>query len=200
MELLGAPASPFVRMARMVAWEAGLKDELAFTVVTTTALETDARLAAVNPLGKIPALIRPSGAALYDSRVICRFLNDQASAGLYPDARLWEVLTLEATAHGMAEAAVLMVYERRLRPEVEQSEAWIAAQWEKVTRALDAVEARWMSHLGGPLDASHIALAATLGYLDFRHGARDWRLGRPALAAWFQRAAEWEAFVATAPA
>jgi glutathione S-transferase len=140
---------------------------------------------ALNPLGKIPTLERAGGPALYDSRVICRYLDDLAGGRLYPEKpRLWETLTLEATAHGVAEAAVLMVYEERLRPEEARSEAWVEGQWAKVARALDALEARWMSHLAGPLDMGQIATGCALGYLDFRHGRRDWRAGRPALAAW----------------
>lgn len=62
-----------------------------------------------NPLGKLPALTRPDGPAIYDSRVICRYLDARADSGLYPDRTLWETLTLEATADGIMDAAVLMV-------------------------------------------------------------------------------------------
>ncbi len=199
MELLSAAASPFVRMAVVAAHETGLIDQITLRDVTTTALETAPEVASANPVGKIPTLIRPEGAALYDSRVICRYLDSRADAGLYPENRLWEVLTLEATAHGAAEAAVLMVYERRLRPEVQQSDGWIEAQWTKVTRALDAIESRWMSHLHGRKDMAHIALACTLGYLDFRHAPRNWRATRPELAAWYAKAAEWPSMQATPP-
>ena len=70
----------------------------------------------------------------------------------------------------------------------------------KVARALDTIEARWISHLAGPLDAAQIALGCALGYLDFRHGERGWRSGRPALAAWDARFAERPAMQATRPA
>jgi hypothetical protein len=76
-----------------------------------------------------------------------------------------------------------MVYETRVRPEEIRYPTWVEAQWTKIQRALDAIEARWMSHLNGPLDMGHIAVGAALGYLDFRHGARDWRKGRETLAA-----------------
>ncbi len=139
----------------------------------------------LNPLGKIPALALDDGRVLYDSRVICRYLDGISGAGLYPTSeKLWDTLVLEATADGMLEAAVLMVYEVRLRPEAAQSPAWIEAQWAKVARALDHLEKMWLDHLRGPLDMGQIAIGSALGYLDFRLGERNWRDGRPGLAAW----------------
>ena len=115
--------------------------------------------------------------------MITRFLDARAGGRLYPEPpRLWETLTLEATADGIAEAALLMVYEDRLRPEDARSAAWVEAQWGKVARALDAVEARWIAHLAGPLDCGQIALGCALGYLDFRHADRAWRGGAAGLA------------------
>ncbi|MEM6478490.1 MAG: glutathione S-transferase [Pseudomonadota bacterium] len=200
MELVHSGASPFVRMALAMAHETGLADQITLRQVKTSPLESAREALAANPLGKIPALIRPDGATLYDSRVICRYLDARGGAGLYPEARLWEVLTLEATAHGIAEAAVLMIYEKRLRPAEAQSEAWIEAQWGKVTGGLDALEARWMSHLHGPLDASQIAVACALGYLDFRHSDREWKATRPGLAAWQGKMSARPSMIATAPA
>ena len=153
-----------------------------------------------NPLGKIPTLERDDGPALYDSRVICRYLDDLAGGRLYPEKpRLWETLTLEATGDGIMEAAVLMVYEERTRPEEQRFAPWVEGQWAKIARALDALEARWLAHLAGPLDAGQIAVGCALGYVDFRHAARDWRAGRPGLAAWEARFAARPAMQATRP-
>ena len=199
MQLIGSPLSPFVRKARVLLHESGLDDSVEVVNLSTTPLETDPRAAAANPLGKIPALVRAEGATLYDSRVITRYLDDLAGGGFYPVARLWEVLTLEATAEGIMEAAVLITYEARFRPEELRHGPWVEAQWAKIARALDAVEGRWMSHLAGPPDMSHIALGCALGYLDFRHGARDWRDGQPGLADWFAGFAQRESMTRTAP-
>jgi glutathione S-transferase len=153
-----------------------------------------------NPLGKVPALERPDGPALYDSRVICQYLDARAGAGLYPEgARRWDTLTVEATGDGILDAALLMVYEGRLRPEELRFAPWVEGQWAKVDRALDALETRWMAHLQGPLEAGQIAVACALGYLDFRHGARGWRSGRPHLAAWYAGFAERPSMQATIP-
>lgn len=199
MQLVASPLSPFVRKVRVLLIEAGLTDQVEVVNVTTTPLETDAQAAAANPLGKIPALIREGGATLYDSRVITRYLDTQAGGGFYPPARLWEVLTLEATAEGMMEAAVTMAYEGRFRPADKQHPPWVEAQWAKIVRALDAIEARWMSHLAGPLDMSHVATACALGYLDFRHDARTWRKGCPSLEAWYTQFSRRESMTVTAP-
>lgn len=198
MKLYHNAASPFVRKVRIVLAETGQSAELVDVFITPTA--PGDQVPAANPLGKIPALERESGATLYDSRVICRYLDDMAGGGLYPDApRLWETLTLEATADGLMDAAILMVYEGRVRPEEIRYPDWVEAQWTKVTRGLDAIEARWMSHLAGPFDMAQIAMGCALAYLDFRHGDRDWRSGRPALAAWYAAFAERPSMQATRP-
>ncbi|WP_424972389.1 glutathione S-transferase family protein [Dinoroseobacter sp. S76] len=200
MELLGATASPFVRKVRTLLAETDYDDKVTFTPVTAAAVgQADAALTAANPLGKIPVLLRTDGPAVYDSRVICRYLDAHFSLDAYPEARLWEVLTLEATADAMMEAGVLMVYEARFRPEEKQFDGWVEGQWTKIERALDVIEGRWMSHLTGPKDMSHIAIGCALGYLDFRHGARDWRATRPELAAWAESFLQTEAMLATAP-
>ena len=184
MKLLMAGPSPFARKACVVVKETGQEEDVAF--VTTVAAPGGAEdvLKAANPLGKIPALVRDDGPTVYDSRVICRFLNARAGAHLYPDGN-FDTLILEATAHGMMEAAVLIVYEMRFRPEEQQSAKWMEAQWEKVADALDAIEHRWMSHLAGEIDIAHIAVGCALGYLDLRHSHRNWRDGRPNLVSWY---------------
>lgn len=156
MKLISADASPFARKCRILIHEAGLGDRVEVVSLTTTPINTDPQVASANPAGKIPALLRDSGPALYDSRVITRYLDEISGAGLYPQARIWEVLTLEATADAMMDAAVLMVYEHRVRPADKVDEGWIEAQWAKITRSLNALDARWMSHLSGPLDMAQI--------------------------------------------
>ncbi|MGR3636900.1 MAG: glutathione S-transferase [Shimia sp.] len=199
MQLIHSPASPFVRKVRVTLAETDQTGDVDLVRVQTTALSTADEAAAANPLGKIPALVRPDGPAIYDSRVICRFLVARAGADLYPEERLWDVLTLEATADGILESAVSMVYEKRLRPADMVFGDWIEAQWGKVSGALDAVNDRWMSHLHGPLDMGQIAISCALGYLDFRHGDRDWRQGRDNLVAWYETFGARDSMVATAP-
>lgn len=197
MQLISAPASPFVRKVRVMLIETGQQADVEIITVTTSPVAPSPEVSTANPLSKIPALIRPDGPALYDSRVITRFLDARAGAGLYPEARIWEVLTLEATGDAIMEAAVLMTYEMRLRPEDKQDHSWVEAQWGKISGALDALNSRWMSHLAGPLDMGQISVACALGYLDLRHDARSWRKGHDALDDWFAVFSNRPAFLET---
>lgn len=200
MQLFHSAASPFVRIVNVLLHETGQTDRVELLNEKVTPLDKLNAATAHNPLGKVPTLIRDDGPALYDSRVICRYLDALVEGGFYPEgSRQWETLTLEATAHGITEAALAMVYERRTRPENEQSPGWIEAQWVKASRALDAVEERWMSHLSGPIDMAHIAMGCALGYLDLRLGDRNWREGRPQLAAWFETFSQRDSMQATIP-
>lgn len=200
MKLYHAPASPFVRKVMVLLHEVGAVDRVTLIPAAGNPLDPGTLPVDRNPLGKIPALERPDGPALYDSRVITRYLDQLLDARLYPAApQLWDTLTIEATGDGIAEAAVLMRYEMHLRPEAARSADWIEAQWQKVTRALAVLEDRWMSHLAGPIDMGQVAVGCALGYLDFRHGDRDWRSRHPALAAWHAAFAERPAMRATAP-
>lgn len=199
MKLYHAPASPFVRKVMVLLHEAGATDRVTLVPVSGTPLDPGTMPVDRNPLGKIPALERPDGPTLYDSRVITRYLDDLLQTGLYPPApHLWETLTLEATGDGIAEAALLMRYEMHVRPEASRSPEWAEGQWRKVDRALSAVEDRWASHLAGPLDIGQIALGCALGYLDLRHAGRNWQAAHPALAAWWTGFAARPAMAATA--
>lgn len=200
MKLYHAPASPFVRKVMVLLHEAGAADRVEIVPVMGTPIEPGTLPVDRNPLGKIPALERPDGPTLYDSRVICRYLDDLLGAGFYPAApHLWDTLVLEATADGIADAAVSMRYEVSVRPPEHRSPDWVEAQWAKIDRALAAVEARWMSHLRGPLDMGQVALGCALGYVDFRHAERDWQRGHPELAAWWATFAARPSLQATSP-
>ncbi len=200
MQLLVSPASPFVRKVRVLIREAKLMDTVEEIDVSTTPMNSAPDVVAANPIGKIPALIRADGPGIYDSRVITRFLDDLAGTDLYPQSRIWEILTLEATADGIMDAAVSMTYEARLRPQEKQSSEWIEAQWAKAARGIAAVNSRWMSHLTGPLNIGQIAMACALSYVDLRHDDRGWRNGNEALANWHADFAARDSMVATKPA
>jgi glutathione S-transferase len=200
LKLHQSPTSPYVRKVLVLLHETGQLGDVELLMAGGTPVDPGTMPLAQNPLGKIPALERDDGSALYDSRVICRFLDHRAGGKLYPEApRLWDTMTLEATADGILDAAILMVYEGRIRPEPKRFEAWVEGQWAKVIRALDALEDRWIAHLRGPLDIGQIATGCALGYLDFRHGNRDWRPNRPELAAWYADFTKRPSMEATVP-
>lgn len=188
MQLAYSPTSPYVRKVMVLLHETKQLDDVSLQEQSGTPLAPAKGLLPQNPLGKVPALERPDGPTLYDSRVICAYLDDRAGGKLYGfGARHWDTLTLEATADGILDAALLMVYETRLRPENMRMDAWVDGQWDKIARACAALNTRWMSHLSGPLDMGQIAVGCALGYVDFRLDARGWRKGNDALAAWYEK-------------
>ncbi|MCT8158738.1 glutathione S-transferase [Pseudoruegeria sp. SHC-113] len=199
MRLYFSQTSPYVRKVMVLLHETEQLEAVELVPASGTPLAPAEGLGAANPLTKVPALERPDGPTLYDSRVITQFLNARAGATLYPQARYFDVLTLEATGDGITDAALLMVYETRLRREEIRFPEWVEGQWSKIERALDVLNTRWMSHLNGPLDAGQISVACALGYLDFRHDARNWRQGRDALAAWFEAFSNRASMVQTRP-
>lgn len=199
MKLYYSPTSPYVRKVTVLILEAGIEGVERVTA-TGTPIDPGTLPIDRNPLGKVPALDRPDGPTLYDSRVICRYLDALFDAGLYPGPpRLWDTLTLEATADGILDAALLMIYEIRIRPEDKRHAPWVEAQWAKIDRALNAIERQWMPHLSDSIDIGQIAVACALGYLDFRHDTRNWRGDRPHLAAWDATFARRPSMMATRP-
>lgn len=198
--LYTSPTTPFGRKITVQIREAGLVDSVKIKEVSGTPLAPGSLPTDVNPLGKIPALEMNDGSVIYDSRVISRYLDEISGASLYPDVPyLWETLTLEATADGILDAGLLMAYELRLRPEANRFPEWLEAQYAKVVRALDTIEGQWMELLYRPLDMGQIAMGCALGYLDLRHGVRNWRAGRPRLAQWEAEFSKRPSMVATRP-
>ena len=181
MILRSAPPSPFGRKVKIAAAMLGLRDEI--EVVVTDTLDAADPIRAQNPLGKIPALILDNGQVLYDSRVIVDYLDHRAGGGrLIPadGATRFRVLTAQALADGLMEAAILQVYETRFRDAEKHEPRWIEHQAGKVERALAAFEA---APPAGARTVADIALACALGYLDLRF-SDAWRGGHPTLATW----------------
>jgi glutathione S-transferase len=153
-----------------------------------------------NPSGKIPALIDDDGNAIYDSAVICAFVDAKAANKHHPEAPLlWRALTLQATVSGILDAAILIVYEHRVRPEELQFPAWIDGQRSKIDRGLDAIETNWIDHLNGPVNVGSIAVGCMCGYFDFRPLFDGWRGNRPKLAAWYDDFSKRPSMMATQP-
>lgn len=199
MQLFTNPFSPFCRKIEVILHEVGQSDAMTMTTVSGNPNDVGTLPITINPVGKIPTLVRDDGPAIYDSRVISRYLDDRFSAGLYPAAGLWDILTLEATGDAICDAAVLIVYEARTRPAEIRHEPFVTGQWAKIERSLDMLETRGMGLLSGPLNAGQVSVGCALGYLDLRHGERNWRAARPQLAAWFERFSTRPSMLATRP-
>ncbi|MCX5577007.1 glutathione S-transferase N-terminal domain-containing protein [Kaistia terrae] len=178
--LRSSPASPFGRKVKIAAHHLGLTDRIDI-VAADTSDPTDV-LRQQNPLGKIPALILEDGTVLYDSRVILEYLDHLAGSGkIIPNEaeKRYPTLAIQALADGIADAALLLVYEGRWRDEALQSATWKTHQQEKIQRGLAAAEAL---PLDGTVDVSSIALVCMLGYLDLRFAGK-WRADHPRLVA-----------------
>ena len=201
MKLRYSPASPYVRKCMVLAHETGLAGRL--EIVPTVTADPKSGLAEDNPLGKIPALITGEGDTLFDSPVVCEYLDSlHGGAKLFPASgkARWTALRRQALADGLLDAALLRRYES-MRPANEQSPAWDAKQKATIGRALDVLEAE-AERLGdpaGPVDIGLIAIGCALGYLDFRFAKDEWRSGRPKLARWFEGFAKRPSMAATTP-
>ncbi len=200
MKLIFSGTSPFVRKVSVMLLETGLEDRVEKQTVAITPMTPGDVVPSANPLGKVPCLIPNKGAPLFDSRVITRYLDTRHSGPkLYPEgAALWPVLTLEAMADGMLDAAVLMTYEQRLRTDAQKSPEWIEAQWLKISRAVAHLNENMVAL--EPMTMASISVACALGYLDFRHDNRQWRAMAPKLAAWEKGFAKRPSMLATMPA
>ncbi len=182
LTLRSSPASPFGRKVKISADLLGLMDRIQVTHADT--FDPNEVLRRQNPLGKIPVLVLEDGTALYDSRVIVEYLDHLAGGGrIIPSGEArFMALRQQALADGIQDAALLQVYESRLRPEDRRERSWIEHQEGKVQRGLAYAEA-YLSQPAAILHVGHIALACALGYLDLRMGGR-WRDAHPQLVAW----------------
>lgn len=185
MKLRYAPTSPYVRKVMIVAIEGGLADRIEKIATSALPVKPNDELKAENPLVKVPSLTTDSGEVLYDSPVICEYLDSLHSATKLfpaPGPARWTALRRQALGDGILDAAILSRYEMTVRPKELQWGPWIDGQMRKVRGALDALEGE---RLDGPLDIGRITIGCALGYLDFRFGDENWRQSRPRLAAWF---------------
>ena len=179
MKLFTAPTSPFARKVLACAIARGVEHQITLLPAKGEAAE----LAAANPLGKLPCLVTDDGVALYDSRVICEFLDTVGSVfPMFPQhGPRFRALRLQALGDGIADAAVLRRGEAG-RPFEPARDTVMAVQKGKVDRSLDVLES---DPPGSHVDIGSLAVACALGYLDFRFPAEPWRDGRPKLTAWY---------------
>jgi glutathione S-transferase len=199
MRLYFNPASPYVRKVRVTAHELGLDGRIELIGITLTPVNPHDGLRSNNPLGKIPALITDEGATLYDSPVICEYLEALAGGHrIFPAAGAlrWTALRRQALADGIMDAAVLTRYEQAVRPQELRWQDWVDGQLLKIRTALDALE---RENLEGAFDIGAISIACALGYLDLRFASEGWRTTRPRLAAWLAAIGARPSLAATVP-
>ncbi|WP_144637677.1 glutathione S-transferase [Bordetella genomosp. 13] len=185
MKLFHSPSSPYVRKCLVVALELGLDGRIERLPAAANPITRDQTIVPVNPLGKVPTLVTDDGLALFDSRVICEYLDAQGGGRMFPAGQSrWAALANQALGDGLLDAALLVRYEVGPRPEALRWEDWIRGQHEKITSCLERLE-KLAPGFGDTLDIGTITLGCALGYLDFRFASMDWRAKYPATAKWF---------------
>lgn len=201
MKLHYSPASPYARKVLMCAVELGMRDRIELVPVSVSPTAPNAMVAAHNPLMKVPTLERDGGAPLFDSAVICEYLDVLGRGALFPreGERRWEALRLQALADGVMDAALLLRYETFARPEPLRWSEWIAGQRLKTAQALDHLDVQRRDP-GQPLHIGDITIACALGYLDLRFADDKWRDRCANLARWFDTISKRESFRSTSPA
>jgi glutathione S-transferase len=199
MQLYFSATSPYARKVRISAQELGLGEKIELISITLTPVSPHEALRSSNPLGKIPVLITDDGDSLYDSPVICEYLDALAGGNrIFPAAAAarWRALRRQALADGLLDAAVLIRYEEALRPKERRWQDWVDGQLLKIRTALDALE---REPLEGAFDIGAISIACALGYLDFRFASESWRASRPRLSAWEAVVSKRPSLAATVP-
>ncbi|MGZ5091626.1 MAG: glutathione S-transferase family protein [Burkholderiales bacterium] len=185
MKLYWSPRSPFVRKVMVCAHELAISDriEKVYTLVSSSKVNAD--MLRVNPLGRIPALVTEDNTVLYDSVVICEYLDSRYGGRLFPrdEKQRWNSLRRHALANGMLELLVLWRSELS-RPESQQSPETLRAFERKVASALSAAATEEALDTV-EVDIAHVTLGVVLGYLDFRYADIDWRARHPRLARWY---------------
>ena len=199
MKLYHAAASPYARKARITLREANileLVEEIEVAPWTDPEGYRD-----ITPLGKVPALTRDDGPNLFQSVVICEYLASKNSQiNLYPigSELRWSNLRQIAAADGVLDALVGIRVEKLFHETEMQSKKFIQRQELTVLKSLDLIEENVME-LEGPINAGQIAIAASLGYIDFRFSENNWRMSRPNLSKWFEAFSQRDSMKDTVP-
>jgi len=201
MKLYTNKASPFARKARILVRETGLAGRVEEAETVVSPIAANETLARDNPLVKIPALVTDSGETLFDSRVICEYLDTlHTGRKFFPASgpQRFTALRRQSLTDGILDAAVLCRYETAVRPEALRWKDWIEGQKRKIFGGLAVLEAETAAW-GDEFAIGQVGAACVLGYLDFRFADWDWRGGHPQLKGWFERVSARPSISATRP-
>ena len=184
MLLRHSHTSPYVRKVTVLLHETGLFDQV--EIVTADGWSEPALLTGENPLSMVPTLVLDDGQTLFDSPLICEYL-DRCHVGrrmVPPTGEMhWRVLRDQALADGILDCAILIFMELNRRPETMRWDWWLDIKQRAITRALDELEQQ-VAMIEGRVDLGSIAIAVALDYLNLRSAVGEWHAARPALAAW----------------
>jgi glutathione S-transferase len=186
MKILFSPFSPYVRKCLVAAHELGLNDQVKLLPSNAHPVQRDAKIIVDNPLGKVPTFYTEDGQVLFDSRVICEYLNHRAKGQLFPQAETekWQSLTLHALGDGMLDACLLARYEDVARPEALKWPEWRAAQLDKVETSLTWL-GKHIDLMTHRVDMGSLTIGCALWYMDLRFPDSGWRERHPFVSDWY---------------
>jgi glutathione S-transferase len=198
MKLHWSPKSPYVRKVMICARELGLVERLELVRSVAAMLKPNVRLMQDNPLSKIPALVLDDGFTLFDSVVICEYLNDLGQGTLFPrqSTEKWQSLRWHALGDGFLDALILWRNEREREVPLEALIDAFELKTQACLKQLDD-EAQALNEV--PFSIGHVAVGCALGYLDYRFGALNWREVAPRLAEWYEETRARPSFESTEP-
>jgi len=188
MKLTFSPASPFARKVRIAAIELSLVDKIEFVPASVAPGQANEEYSRITPLKKLPVLILNTGEVILDSYVIVEYLNDLAGGNLIPDygPMRRKLKTDHSLLQGMLDSMLLCRYEKMVRPQGLQWQAWYDDHWNRAWSGMARFETR-DDVLSGPFNIAQIGLVCVLGYADFRFGDCGWRKAYPKLDAFYQK-------------
>lgn len=194
-----SPKSPYVRKVMVCAHELGIVHRLELVRSVAAMAKPNPAIMAVNPLSKIPTLVREDGPPLFDSVVICEYLDDLAGGSLFPTRgeERWQALRWHALGDGLLDALILW---RNERERAVPLQALLDAFALKARASLELLDAQAQALEAAPFSIGQVTVGCALGYLDYRFDAFGWRAQAPRLARWFTAVGERPSFAATAPA
>lgn len=201
MKLYWSPRSPYVRKVMVFAHETGLAGRIETVRTLVSMTDPNRDLMKVNPLAKIPTLVTDDGLVLFDSSVICEYLDTlHDGEKLFPadPARRWPALRWHAFGNNLLDNLILWFNELR-RPQAQRSPETLAAFDAKVRNALSFLDGEAGALRKSPLGIGHVAVGVALGYIDFRFASLGWRKGHDHIAAWHEAFARRPSMQATAP-
>lgn len=199
MKIFYSAASPFVRKTMIVADELGVVDRIERLPAAASPVNRDRSIIPFNPLGQVPTFITDDEQVLFDSKVICEYLNTTFKGKLFgDDNNRFKLLTDHAVADGAIAASLLVRYELLARPEALRWDQWLEGQTDKITTALQYFEDK-AQELYDRIDIVIITLACAFDYLDFRLPDYNWQKRFPGLKAWYDKFSVRESIAKTKP-
>ena len=187
MKLHWSPRSPFVRKVMIVAIEKGLENRLErVRSAVMLAAPPNPDVLADNPLGKIPTLVPDDAPALFDSRVICEYL-DGIGAGprLIPEAFDDRITCLRWQAFGDGLTDIFLLWRTEMARGEQRSEVISDSFDAKVHASLARLETEADALRDTAFGLGHVAIVCAIGQLDFRFPDSGWKAAHPRLSAWY---------------